>query len=176
MRSLIVQILVAIAIFAAGIAVGAGWRARRSRIAVPSTPTTVAQRSEEKPWTLTKQIVARSLQTQSFRTDKLHTNSDHDVVWRWLKEAIAKYPQNWVKLDISDQHTYGVVLYPPTVLEPGELTHCNRELADKGWPLLIAGKRYIPVQVNIDDIICPDWHGFIDADEARLVYFQGISA
>jgi hypothetical protein len=97
-------------------------------------------------------------------------------VWRWLKESIAKYPQNWVKLDISDGHSYGVVLYPPKVLEPGELAHCNAELAGKRMPLLTAGKRYIPLQVNVDNIICPDWHGFIDADEARLVFFEGSSA
>jgi len=157
---------------------GAAWYARRSRgpkVPPQTFPLPVAQTPPEKPWTLTKQLVARSLQTQSFRTDKLRTNSDHDVVWRWLKDSIANYPQNWVKLDISDQHTYGVVLYPSQALEPFEMNHCNRELAGKGLPLLTAGKRYIPVQVNIDDIICPDWHGFIDVDEARLVYFEGIS-
>ena len=102
-------------------------------------------------------------------------NTNDDVVWRWLKESIAKYPQNWVKLDISDQHVYGVVLYPPKVLESAELTHCNRELAAKGLSPLTAGKIYTPVQVNIDTIICPNWHGFIDADEAQLVYFEGMS-
>ena len=102
-------------------------------------------------------------------------NSNDDVVWRWLKESLAKYPQNWVKLDISDNHIYGVVLYPPKVLESGELAHCNQELATKGLSPLTAGRRYIPVQVNIDNIMCPDWHGFIDADETRLVYFEGIS-
>ena len=81
-----------------------------------------------------------------------------------------------MKLDISDQHTYGVALYPPKVLESGELLHCNKELTSKGLPLLTAGKRYIPLQVNIDNIICPDWYGFIDADEAQLVYFEGRSA
>jgi hypothetical protein len=80
-----------------------------------------------------------------------------------------------VKLDISEQHTYGVVLYPPKVLEATELTHCNHELTAKGLSPLTAGKIYIPVQVNIDNIICPDWHGFIDADQAKLVYFEGLS-
>ena len=176
MRRLVVQTIIAIAIFAGGIAVGGVWHARRVRNLPPPSPSPAAQRPDEKPWPLNKQIVARSLQTQSFRTDKLRTNSDHEVVWRWLKESIANYPQNWVKLDISDAHSYGVVLYPAKVLEPGELAHCNHELADKGLSPLTAGKRYIPVQVNIDDIICPDWHGFIDADEARLVFFEGLSA
>jgi hypothetical protein len=176
MRRLSLQIVIAIVTFSGGVAVGIAWHARHSHVATSSTPTPLAQRSDEKPWPLTKQIVARALQTQSFSTDKLRTNSDHDVVWRWLKESIARYPQNWVKLDIADQHSYGVVLYPPQVLESGELTHCNRELAGKALPLLIPGRRYVPVQVNVDDIICPDWHGFIDADEARLVYFEGSSA
>jgi hypothetical protein len=173
--ALLLQILFAAAIFVAGVALGAGWHARRTRVSQTPQPVSAPQ-SDQTPWPLTKQIVARSLQTQTFRTDKLRTNSDHDVVWRWLKESIAQYPQNWVKLDISDQHTYGIVLYPPKTLEPSELIHCNRELASKGLPLLIAGKRYIPLQVYIDDIICPSWDGFIDADEAQLVYFYGSSA
>src|ERR1051326_1626224 len=179
MQRVTLQIVLAIVIFAGGIAAGAAWHARRSHkttLPTATNPTQVAQTPAEKPWPLTKQIVSRSLQTQSFRTDKLRRNSDHEVVWRWLKDSIANYPQNWVKLDISDQHTYDVVLYPPQVLEPGEVTHCNRELAGKGLPPLTAGKPYLPGQVNIDDIICPDWHGFIDADEARLVYFEGMSA
>ena len=175
MRRLILQILIAVVIFAGGIASGAIWQARRSRVATTLTPATATPRTDETPWPLSKQIVARSLQTHSFRTDKLRRNSNPDVVWRWLKDSIAKYPQNWVKLDISEQHTYGVVLYPPKVLESGELLHCNKELASKGLPLLTAGKRYIPLQVNIDNIICPDWYGFIDADEAQLVYFEGMS-
>lgn len=175
MRRLIVQIVIGLAVFGGGIAVGAIWHARRSRVSIPPPPTLAVQRSDEKPWPLTKQIVARSLQSHSFRTDKLRTNSNDDVVWRWLKDSIAKYPQNWVKLDITDKSSYGVVLYPSEVLEPLELTNCNQELSGKGLPLMQPGKRYIPVQVNIDGVMCPDWHGFIDADEAKLVYFEGIS-
>src|SRR5262245_61805412 len=173
--SRLIQLVIAVVIFAAGIAVGTAWHSRRVRTSTTAMTSPTAQPSDEKPWPLNKQIVTRSLQTHSFRTGKLRTNSDPDVVWRWLKESIAKYPQNWVKLDISDQHTYGIVLYPPKVLEPGELTRCNRELADKGLPLLAANKRYIPVHVRIDNVMCPDWHGFIDADEAQLMYFEGIS-
>jgi len=92
-----------------------------------------------------------------------------------LRESIANYPQNWVKLDISDQHTYGIVFYPPKVLESGELARYNQELGAKGLAPRAAGKRNVPAQVNIDNIICPDWHGFIDADEAQLVYFEGMS-
>jgi len=172
----LLQLVLAAAIFACGIGLGAVWRARRVRTSPPPSPSPAAQRSDETPWPLNKTIVARSLQTQGFRTDKLRTNSDHDVVWRWLKESIGNYPQNWVKLNISDQDIYDVVLYPPKVLESGELAHCNHELAARGLPPLAAGKRYIPVQVNIDNIICPDWYGFIDADEAQLIYFEGRSA
>jgi len=175
MRRTIFQTLVAIALFAGGIVLGAVWHSRRVRSTAPTPSLPVAQRPDDKPWPLTQQIVARSLQSHSFRTDKLRLNSYDDVVWRWLKECVANYPQNWVKLDISEQHTYGVVLYPPKVLEVTELTHCNHELAAKGLSPLTAGKIYIPVQVNIDNIICPDWHGFIDADQAKLVYFEGLS-
>ena len=175
MRRLVVQIVIVIAVFAGGLALGAVWHARRSRVATPPAPSPVAQRADEKPWPLTKQTVARSLQSHSFRTDKLLMNSHDDVVWRWLKDSIAKYPQNWVKLDLTGEHSYGVVLYPSKVLDPNEITHCNKELSSKGLPLMQPGKRYIPVQVNIDNLMCPDWHGFIDADEAQLIYFEGIS-
>lgn len=175
MRRLVVQIVIVVAVFAGGIAVGAVWQARRSRASLPPPPSLVVQRSDEKPWPLAKHIVARSLQSHSFRTDNLRMNSNDDVVWRWLKDSVAKYPQEWVKLDITYNHSYGVVLYPSKVLAPNELTHCNKELSSKGMSLMQPGKRYIPVQVNIDDIICPDWHGFIDAEEAQLVYFEGMS-
>jgi hypothetical protein len=171
----ILQAFIALAIFAGGIAVGAVWHARRLRNSLPPPPSPAARQPDEKPWPLTKQVVARSLQSHSFRTDKLRMNSNDDVVWRWLKESVANYPQNWVKLDISDNHIYGVVLYPPKVLERGELAYCNQELATKGLSPLASGRRYIPVQINIDNVICPDWHGFIDADETQLVYFEGIS-
>ena len=175
MRRIIFQTLIAIAVFAGGLSLGAVWHARRVRITPPTPSSPVAQRPNDKPWPLTQQVVARSLQSHSFRTDKLRLNSNDDVVWRWLKESVANYPQNWVKLNISEQHTYGVVLYPPKTLERTELTYCNKELTAKGLSPLTAGKVYIPVQVNIDDIACPDWHGFIDADQAKLVYFEGIS-
>src|SRR5262245_61469422 len=120
MRRLI-HAVIAVTIFAGGIALGIAWHARRVRSSTAATPLPIAQPSNEQPWPLNKTIVARSLQTHSFRTGKLRTNSDADVVWRWLKDSIARYPQNWVKLDLSDQHTYGVVLNPPKVLEPSEL-------------------------------------------------------
>lgn len=175
MRRIIFQTLLAIALFAAGVVLGTVWHARRVRSTSPTPSSTIALRPDDKPWPLSPQVVARSLQSHSFRTDKLRLNSNDEVVWRWLKESVANYPQNSVKLDISVQHSYGVVLYPPKVLEPTELTHCNRELAAKGLSPLTAGKIYIPVQVNIDNIICPDWHGFIDADQAKLVYVEGLS-
>jgi len=175
MRRLVVQIFFALALFAGGITLGVVWHARRARASTPSPPLPVVQRWDEKPWPLTKQIVARSLQSHGFRTDKLRTNSDDEIVWRWLKDSIARYPQNWVKLELSDKHSYSLVFSPPKVLEPGELTSCNVELSGKGLPLMLSGKRYIPVQVKIDNVMCPDWHGFIDADEAKLVFFEGIS-
>lgn len=175
-RRLVIQIPLALALLAGGIAVGAVWQARRSRVSQrPPSPSPVVQRLDEAPWSLTKQIVARSLQTHSFRTDKLLTNSDDEIVWRWLKDSIAKYPQNWVKLDLSDKHSYSLILSTPRVLEPVELTRCNEELSGKGLPLMLPGKRYMPVKVNIDDVMCPDWRGFIDADAAQLVFFEGIS-
>lgn len=139
------------------------------------TPIAITQAIEEE-WPLTKEIVSRSLQSHSFRTDKLRKNSNDEIVWRWLKESIAGYPQNWVKLNISDDESYGVVLYPLRVLESTELNYYNKELNEKGLPSLAKGKRYLPINVYEGNIICPSWSGFIDVEEAKLVFFLGESA
>jgi hypothetical protein len=97
-------------------------------------------------------------------------------VWRWLKASIATFPQNWVKLNISDSESYGVVLEPLSVLDEAQLDFYNRELEQKGLPPLEKGKRYQPITVYQGTIICPSWSGLIDVEEARLVYFAGSSA
>ena len=121
------------------------------------------------------EVVSRSLQTHSFRTDKLRRNSNDEIVWRWLKREIAAYPQNWVKLTISDTESYGVVLYPLKAVEATELNHINKELNEKGLPPLEKDKRYLPIDVYQGDTICPSWAGFIDVEEPKLVYFLGES-
>src|SRR5688572_15656995 len=92
-----------------------------------SQTSAVRVQGVDEEWPLSQQIVSRSLQSRSFRTDKLHRNSNEEIVWRWLKVSIGGYPQNWVKLNISDNESYGVVLYPPKVLEATELPYYNKE-------------------------------------------------
>ena len=140
-----------------------------------SQTSAVRVKGVEEEWPLNQQIVSRSLQSRSFRTDRLPRNSDEEIIWRWLKVSIEGYPQNWVKLNISDNESYGVVLYPPKVLESTELPYYNKELNDKGLPLLAKDKRYLPINVYHGNIICPSWSGFIDVEEAKLVYFAGSS-
>lgn len=159
-------------VFVVGAIAATLWKSYYSR---SQTATLITQAVEEE-WPLTKQIVSRSLQSHSFRTDKLRKNSNDEIAWRWLKESIAGYPQNWVKLNISDSESYGVVLYPIKVLESTELNHCNKELNEKGLPALVKGKGYLPIDVYQGNIICPSWSGFIDVEEAKLVYFVGESA
>lgn len=170
MHRLLFQIGIALLIFSLGAIAGAFCKARRTHSQNP-----VASGVEEKEWPLTKEVVARSLQSHSFRTHKLQRNSNEEVVWRWLKESIAKYPQNWVKLNISDNDSYGIVIYPQKVLESTTLEYYNGELTAKGLPLLDGGKRYLPINVYHGDIICPSWSGLIDLEEAKLVYFVGMS-
>src|SRR5262249_35470062 len=159
-------------VFAVGVAAGGFWQAHRSNEkVVPSSAN-----AEEPEWPLTNEIVSRSLQSHSFRTDKLKRNSHEEVVWRWLKQSIAAYPQNWVRLDISDEHSYGVVLYPLKTLDSATLKHYNQELNEKGMTALMESKRYLPIEVFVDNIVCPNWTGLIDIEEARLVYFEGLSA
>ncbi len=92
-----------------------------------------------------------------------------------MKKSVAEYPQNWVRLDISEKEIYGVVIYPPKILDSRTLAYYNKELNGKGMPSLLKGKYYLPVQLNQGNIICPNWNGLIDPEEAKLVYFYGHS-
>jgi hypothetical protein len=101
----------------------------------------------------------------------LRRNSNDEVVWRWLKESIASYPQNWVRLTIADNESYGVVLYPEKRVDSTTILSYNRELGAKRLPPLREDKRYLPIAVYQGNIICPSWSGLIDIEEAKLVYF-----
>ena len=172
MRRSLLEILLALLIFAIGVGSGARWQAHRNPSPIPSS---VTQEVDQEKWPLTKVIVSRSLQTHIFRTDKLRRNSDPEIVWRWFKETLSTYPQNWVKLTISDDESYGVVLYPQKELDSTTLTYYNKELSERGLPLLREGKRYLPIQINQSNIICPNWQGLVDVEEVKLVYFAGFS-
>jgi len=171
MRRLVLHLGIALLAFVVGAIAATLWKSQFSR---SQAPTIVTQAVEEE-WPLTRQIVSRSLQSHSFRTDKLRRNSNDEIVWRWLRESIRRYPQNWVKLNISDNEGYGVVLYPLKVLESTEFDHRNKELKEKGLPSLAKGKRYLPMNLYQGNIICPSWSGLIDVEEAKLVYFVGES-
>jgi hypothetical protein len=172
MRRSLLQIALAFFIFSIGIIAGARWQTQPSHSRERSA---VVQAVEEKQWPLSQELVSRTLQTHSFRTDKLRRNSNDEIVWRWLKESIAAYPQNWVKLNISAQETYEVVLYPQKTLSSVGLTYRNKKLSEKRRPLLREGKRYLPIQVYQGNSICPSWLGLVDVEEAKLVYFAGDS-
>src|SRR6476646_9174421 len=177
MKRVVPHIGIALLAFVVGTIAATLWKSHHSRSQNSrSQASGVIKQVVEQEWPLTKQIVSRSLQSHSFRSDKLRRNSNDEIVWRWLKESIAGYPQNWVKLNISDSESYGVVLYPLKVLEATELKYYNKELSEKGLPPLAEGKRYLPLNVYEGNIICPSWSGFIDVEEAKLVYFEGSSA
>jgi hypothetical protein len=170
MKRFVLYLGIALLAFAVGAIAATLWKSHSSRSHTP-----VLTQGVEEEWPLTKQIVSRSLQSHSFRTDKLRRNSNDEIVWRWLQESIAAYPQNWVKLNISDTESYGVVLYPLKALEATELSYANKELNQKGLASLEKNKRYLPIQIYQGNIICPSWSGFIDVEEAKLVYFTGSS-
>jgi len=173
MGQLLLHLGTALFAFGVGAVAGTAWKSHSLR---SQTAPVIVQPAEQQEWPLTKQIVSRSLQSHSFRSDKLRRNSNEEIVWRWLKESISAYRQNWVKLNISDKESYGVVLYPPRVLELTELSQYNKELNEKGSPSLEKDKRYLPISVYQGNIGCPNWSGFIDVEEAKLVYFAGSSA
>lgn len=172
MRRSLLQIVIALLLLAAGTIAGALWQSHQGGAQDHSAAT---QATEMKPWPLTQELVVRSLQTHTFRTNKLRRNSNDEIVWRWLKESIAAYPQNWVRIEIAEKESYGVIIYPPKILDSAELASHNKELNEKAMPLLSAGKRYLPIAINQGNIICPNWAGLVDIEEAKLVYFAGHS-
>jgi hypothetical protein len=172
MRRFLFEILFALLFFAIGVGSGVRWQAHRNPL---QTPPSDEQELDQEQLPLTKEIVSRSLQTHIFRTDKLRRNSDPEIVWRWLKETLTTYRQNWVKLNISDDESYGVALYPQKTLDAATLAIYNRELSELGMPLLHEDKRYLPIQINQSNMLCPNWQGLVDFEEARLVYFVGLS-
>lgn len=174
-RSLILKVVVALLIFSAGAFSGAVWKSRRGAIPNVVVAPPIVKPTAEQPWPLGKELVSRSLQSHSFRTDKLRRNSNDEVVWRWLKDSISSYPQNWVKLNISDNESYGVVLYPAKTFDSTYVDFHNRGIGTKGLPPLRVDKRYLPIAVYHGDIICPSWNGLIDIEDAKLVYFVGVS-
>src|SRR5437016_3330904 len=101
MKRFVPYIGIALLAFVVGTIATTLWKSHHSR----SQTFAVIAQGVEQEWPLTKQIVSRALQSHSFRTDKLRTNSNDEIVWRWLKESIAEYPQNWVKLTISDSES-----------------------------------------------------------------------
>jgi hypothetical protein len=142
----------------------------------PAQPSPViVVKTNPQPRPLTKERVSRALQSHSFRTDKLRTNSDDEIVWRWLKQSIADFPQNWVKLNISDRETYSVIRDPLAVPEHDAWIYYNRELELKGLPPLQQGKKYQHITVYRGTTVCPNWEGLIDVEEAKLVFFAGSS-
>ncbi|HEX6733089.1 MAG TPA: hypothetical protein VF074_23910 [Pyrinomonadaceae bacterium] len=168
--------IIYISISALTFTVGTYISTRRNRQIQHSSSQAITKKAiEEEQWPLSKMLVSRALQQHSFRSDKVRRNSNDEVVWRWLKQSIAEYPQNWVRLKISEGESYGVVLYPMTVLEPQQIVYYNRELKAKGLPTLDPSKRYLPINVSHGDIICPNWAGLIDVEEAKLVFFEGSS-
>jgi short subunit dehydrogenase-like uncharacterized protein len=158
---------------------GAFWHARRSapgqQLAKSQTEMRPAPEFQEKEWTLTANLVSIALQRRTISTKHLRRNSDDEIVWRWLKKSITEYPQNWVKLNISESGHYFVEIYSPAALDQSKLAYINSNLKERGLPLLEAGKRYAELQVSQAGIICPEWYGVIDLDAPRLMYFEGRS-
>lgn len=176
MRRLTIHFSIALFTFTIGVVSGAFWYAKRNQPVKPQAEIPqAAQKSEEEEWPLTTELVSRALQTRIISTKRLRRNSDDEVVWRWLKQSITEYPQNFVKLNISESEHYSVVLYKPLVLGGNQLARINAQLKEQGRPLLESGKKYSEVQVHQGNMLCPDWYGLIDLDAAKLMYFEGRS-
>ena len=158
-----------------GVAPGASWIALRGSFnAQPADARKPpAANTDEQEWKLTSELVSRALQTRTISTRRLRRNSNDEVVWRWLKQSIAEYPQNFVVLNISEaEHSYFVTLRTPGGLNQD---YVNGHLKELGRPLLDPRKRYAELIVNQEGLGCPDWYGLIDLESPKLIYFEGRS-
>lgn len=173
---------VALFTFTLGVLSGALWYARRSHADDRPQKEPEAAREQrvdnrqEAEWPLTAPLVSRALQTRVITTKRLRRNGDDEVVWRWLKQSIAEYPQDWLPLKIEESESYFIVVYKADVLDAVPLKHYNKKLKALDLPILKAGKRYARLQINEGDVDCPNWTGLIDLEEAKLVYFESHSA
>jgi hypothetical protein len=172
-KGLLYRIAIALFAFVVGAIIGGAWKSSRIHARAPGTIGAEQKQEEELP--LTRALVTRSLQTHGFRSDKLKRNSSDEIVWRWLKDSIQTYPQNWVKLTFTENERYSVVLDYADVASTDEIRYYNHELAQEGLPLITDGKRYVHFRVHQGNIVCPSWDGLIDVEAARLVYFAGVS-
>jgi hypothetical protein len=174
------QLVVALITFGIGATAGVIWHAQRNHVVNHSSNQVAmrpdSQQQDEPPWPLTQQLVSRALQTRQLSTKRLIRNSDDEVVWRWLRQAIteyqatAGYEQDSLVLPLSDAHYYFVVIYPLSV---DELRFFNLDLRKAGRPLLQANHRYARIQVNYDNIACPEWIGIIDLEAPKLMFLRG---
>ncbi len=182
MRRFAFPLAIALLTFTVGVLFGAFGYARRGHINNhPREQPEVTQKQsvtgrEGEEWPLTAPLVSRALQTRIITTKQLRRNSDDEIVWRWLKQSIVEYPQDWPSLKIAESDHYFVVIYRADVLDTVSLRYHNKKLKARNLPLLKAEKRYAKLQVNVGDIDCPNWTGLVDLEEARLVYFEGHSA
>jgi hypothetical protein len=171
MKRIVTHLSIALLTFIIGIISGVAWHTHRGR-----ADDRTASRADEQEWPLKPEMVLRALRTRTIATKRLRRNSNEEVIWRWLKQSIAEYPQGSLKLDISENEEYFVAIYGPTTLDENQLAHINDQLKKRGRPPLPPGKNYAEVDITRGDILCPSWQGWIDLDEARLVYFEGMSA
>ncbi len=182
MRRFAFRLAVALLTFTLGVVSGAFGYARRSHVnsrpqkEPEATREQRANNQQETEWPLTAPLVSRALQTRVITTKRLRRNTDDEIVWRWLKQSIAEYPQAWPSLEIVESDHYFVVIYRADVLDTVSLRYHNKKLKARNLPLLKAEKRYAKLQVNVGGIDCPNWTGLVDLEEARLVYFEGHSA
>jgi hypothetical protein len=174
MRNLLPKIAAALITFALGAASGAVWLRFHEPAKVDSSQPAMLQ--EQPEFTLTSILVARSLQTRVIPTKNLKRNSSNEIIWRWLKQEIARYQSipgyenQSLVLPLSDTHEYRVTLYQ---MNEEEFKAANQVLLREGLPLLKADHQYARLGIHIDDIICPNWGGYVDLEEPRLVFFRG---
>jgi len=174
------RLATALLTFTLGVMSGAFGYARRGHInsdlgKQPEATQEQSATNHEEEWPLTAPIVSRALQTRVITTKRLRRNSDDEVVWRWLKQSIVEYPQDWPSLKIAESDHYFVVIYGADVLDTVSLRNRNKKLKARNLPLLKAEKRYAKLQVNVGGTDCPNWTGLVELEEARLVYFEGHS-
>jgi hypothetical protein len=178
MRTILTRIVAAFITFALGIAAGVAWLRLHRHDSQPArinrSQPDKAQEESELP--LTSILVARSLQTRAVQTKDLKRNSSDEIIWRWLRQEITRYQSTpdykrvSLVLPLKDEHEYELTLHQ---VNEEEFKSANQFLLREGLPPLKPERRYARVGIHLDNLICPDWGGYIDLEEPKLVFFRG---
>jgi hypothetical protein len=176
MRNLLPKTILMLIILSLGVVFWVVWLRQRQNISQRTQTEKIdpAIFQANRGWSLSVDHVSRSLLTSTIPRSDLTKISSDEIIWEWLKEAIAEcqsdpeYREAVLPLQAGHRHSVSISEIPNE-----ELDNWNRNLGGQNISMLDQGRRYAKVGVYLDDWICPNWGGVVDLKKAKLIRFGG---